>query len=169
VEIVRQSALMHDIGKIGCVMNLNKPGKLTQDEYEMFKKHPGYGKDILEPIKFLNPLIPGVYLHHERWDGAGYPGYVDLDGRPIVDPATGLPRAGGKRGEDIPLFARIVGLADVFDALSSRRAYKDAWSEDQVLEYVRAESGRHFDPELVDILFSRLDELRSVRSAHMGD
>jgi response regulator RpfG family c-di-GMP phosphodiesterase len=91
---------------------------------------------------------------------------VDLDGRPIVDPATGLPRAGGKRGEDIPLFARIVGLADVFDALSSRRAYKDAWGEDQVLEYVRSESGRHFDPELVDILFARLDEVRAVRSAH---
>ena len=64
---------MHDIGKIGCVLNLNKPGKLTQDEYEIFKKHPGYGRDILEPIKFLHPLIPGVHLHHERWDGRGYP------------------------------------------------------------------------------------------------
>ena len=73
VEIVRQSALMHDIGKIGCVMNLNKPGKLTQDEYEMFKRHPTYGKDILDPIKFLHPLEPGVHLHHERWDGRGYP------------------------------------------------------------------------------------------------
>jgi hypothetical protein len=62
VEIVRQAALMHDIGKIGCVLNLNKPGKLTQDEYEIFKKHPGYGREILEPIKFLHPLVPGVYL-----------------------------------------------------------------------------------------------------------
>ncbi len=73
VEIVRQSALMHDIGKIGCVLNLNKPGKLTNDEYEVFKKHPVYGRDILDPIKFLHPLIPGVHLHHERWDGRGYP------------------------------------------------------------------------------------------------
>src|SRR5690606_8859951 len=72
-EIVRQSALMHDIGKIGCVLNLNKPGKLTTDEYEVFKKHPVYGRDILDPIKFLHPLIPGVYLHHERWDGRGCP------------------------------------------------------------------------------------------------
>ena len=70
---------MHDIGKIGCVLNLNKPGKLTQDEYEIFKKHPGYGKDILDPIKFLHPLIPGVHLHHERWDGRGYP--LGLEGR----------------------------------------------------------------------------------------
>ncbi|HTJ83343.1 MAG TPA: response regulator, partial [Polyangiaceae bacterium] len=64
VEIVRQSALMHDIGKIGCVLNLNKPGKLTVDEYEVFKKHPTYGKDILDPIEFLHPLVPGVHLHH---------------------------------------------------------------------------------------------------------
>jgi response regulator RpfG family c-di-GMP phosphodiesterase len=76
---------------------------------------------------------------------------------------------GGKRGEDIPLFARIVGLADVFDALSSRRSYKEAWSEAAVLEHVRAESGRHFDPELVDILLARMDAIRSVRDAHQGD
>ncbi|MEO7094632.1 MAG: response regulator, partial [Polyangiales bacterium] len=73
IEIVRQSALMHDIGKIGCVLNLNKPGKLTNEDYESFKRHPSYGRDILEPIKFLQPLIPGVHLHHERWDGKGYP------------------------------------------------------------------------------------------------
>src|SRR5688500_5472070 len=91
VEIVRQSALMHDIGKLGCVLSLNKPGKLTQDEYGQFKKHPGYGRDILEPIKFLHPLIPGVHLHHERWDGRGYP--------------LGL------KGNDVPLMARIIAVA----------------------------------------------------------
>jgi HD-GYP domain-containing protein (c-di-GMP phosphodiesterase class II) len=106
VEIVRQSALMHDIGKIGCVMNLNKPGKLTQDEYEIFKKHPGFGKDILDPIKFLHPLIPGVHLHHERWDGRGYP--------------LGL------KGNDVPLIARIIAVADTYDAMTSDRAYRRA-------------------------------------------
>ena len=106
VEIVRQSALMHDIGKIGCVMNLNKPGKLTQDEYEIFKKHPAYGKDILDPIKFLHPLIPGVHLHHERWDGRGYP--------------LGL------KGNDVPLIARIIAVADTYDAMTSDRAYRRA-------------------------------------------
>ena len=106
IEIVRQSALMHDIGKIGCVLNLNKPGKLTQDEYEIFKKHPGYGRDILEPIKFLHPLIPGVHLHHERWDGRGYP--------------LGL------KGNDVPLMARIIAVADTYDAMTSDRAYRRA-------------------------------------------
>src|SRR5262245_1026475 len=94
IEIVRQSALMHDIGKIGCVLNLNKPGKLTQDEYEAFKKHPVYGKDILDPIRFLHPLIPGVHMHHERWDGRGYP--LQL------------------KGNDIPLIARIIAVADTY-------------------------------------------------------
>ncbi|HTQ45482.1 MAG TPA: HD domain-containing phosphohydrolase, partial [Polyangiaceae bacterium] len=106
IEIVRQSALMHDIGKIGCVMNLNKPGKLTQDEYEIFKRHPAYGKDILDPIKFLHPLVPGVHLHHERWDGRGYP--------------LGL------RGNDVPLIARIIAVADTYDAMTSDRAYRRA-------------------------------------------
>ena len=106
VEIVRQSALMHDIGKIGCVINLNKPGKLTQDEYEIFKRHPAYGKDILDPIKFLHPLIPGVHLHHERWDGRGYP--------------LGL------KGNDVPLIARIIAVADTYDAMTSDRAYRRA-------------------------------------------
>ena len=64
---------MHDIGKIGCVMNLNKPGRLSQQDYEVFKRHPEHGRDILQPIEFLHPLIPGVHLHHERWDGLGYP------------------------------------------------------------------------------------------------
>ena len=84
----------------------------------------------------------------------------------MPDAATGLPRTGGKRGEDIPLFARIVGLADVFDALSSRRSYKEPWDEARVLEHIRAESGRHFDPELVEILLARIDEIRQVRDAH---
>ena len=81
IEIVRHSALMHDIGKIGCVMNLNKAGKLTQTEYEVFKRHPAYGREILDPIKFLGPVIPGVHLHHERWDGRGYP--LGLAGKDI--------------------------------------------------------------------------------------
>jgi HD-GYP domain-containing protein (c-di-GMP phosphodiesterase class II) len=121
------------------------------------------------PTQFDETARDVVLNHHERWDGTGYPGHVDLEGRPLVDPATGATRAGGKRGEEIPLFARIVGLADVFDALSSRRAYKEAWDEAKVLDLVRGESGRHFDPELVDILLSRIDEIRAVRSAHMGD
>src|ERR1051325_8172074 len=106
IEIVRHSALMHDIGKIGCVMNLNKPGKLTSDEYEVFKKHPAYGRDILDPIKFLHPLIPGVHLHHERWDGRGYPLKM--------------------KGNEIPIIARIISVADTYDAMTSDRSYRRA-------------------------------------------
>ena len=109
---------MHDIGKIGCVLNLNKPGKLTQDEYEIFKKHPGYGRDILDPIKFLHPLIPGVHLHHERWDGRGYP--------------LGL------KGNDIPLIARIISVADTYDAMTSDRAYRRALPHEVAVDRDRA-------------------------------
>ena len=128
VEIVRQSALMHDIGKIGCVMNLNKPGKLTQDEYEVFKRHPAYGKDILDPIKFLHPLVPGVHLHHERWDGRGYP--------------LGL------RGNDVPLIARIISVADTYDAMTSDRAYRRALPHEVAVGEIERCSGTQFDPDV---------------------
>ena len=169
---LRIAAKLHDVGKIGISdAILKKPGRLDPDEVRQMQQHTIIGARLFadSPTQFDETARDVVLNHHERWDGGGYPGYVDLDGRPLVDPATGQRRAGGKRGEDIPLFARIVGLADVFDALSSRRAYKEAWDEDKVLEFVRAESGRHFDPELVDILFARLEEVRSVRAAHLGD
>jgi response regulator RpfG family c-di-GMP phosphodiesterase len=145
VEIVRQSALMHDIGKIGCVMNLNKPGKLTQDEYETFKKHPGYGKDILEPIKFLNPLIPGVYLHHERWDGRGYP--------------LGL------KGNDVPVMARIVSVADTYDAMTSDRAYRRALPHEVAINEIDRCSSTQFDPEITDAWNDGIEEFREQQRA----
>ena len=169
---LRIAAKLHDVGKIGISdAILKKPGRLDPDEIRQMQQHTIIGARLFadSPTQFDETAREVVLNHHERWDGAGYPGYVDLDGRPIVDPTSGLPRSGGKRGEDIPLFARIVGLADVFDALLSRRIYKEAWKEEQVLEYIRSETGRHFDPELVDILFAQLDEVRSVRVAHMGD
>lgn len=127
VEIARQAALMHDIGKIGCVMNLNKPGKLSQEEYEVFKKHPGFGKDILEPITFLHPLIPGVHLHHERWDGRGYP--------------LGL------KAQEIPLLARIISVADTYDAMTSDRAYRKALPHDVAVAEILRCSASQFDPD----------------------
>ncbi len=140
VEIVRQSALMHDIGKIGCVLNLNKPGKLSQDEYEMFKKHPSYGHDILEPIKFLHPLIPGVHLHHERWDGRGYPM--------------------GLKGENVPLIARIISVADTYDAMTSDRAYRRALPHEVAVAEVERCSGSQFDPEIAHSFASGIDDYR---------
>jgi response regulator RpfG family c-di-GMP phosphodiesterase len=130
VETVRQAALMHDIGKIGCVLNLNKPGKLSQTDYEIFKQHPGFGRDILDPIKFLNPLIPGVHLHHERWDGAGYP--------------LGL------HALDIPLIARIISVADTYDAMTSDRAYRRALPHEVAIAEVQRCCGSQFDPDVAN-------------------
>ncbi len=145
VEIVRQSALMHDIGKLGCVMNLNKPGKLTQDEYEVFKRHPVYGREILDPIKFLHPLIPGVHLHHERWDGRGYP--------------IGL------KGNDVPLIARIIAVADTYDAMTSDRAYRRALPHEVAVGEIERCSGTQFDPEVSHSFTGGLDEFREEEAS----
>ncbi|NBP51746.1 MAG: HD-GYP domain-containing protein, partial [Actinobacteria bacterium] len=169
---LRIAAKLHDVGKIGISdAILKKPGRLDPDELRQMQQHTVIGARLFadSPTQFDETAREVVLNHHERWDGTGYPGHVDLDGRPIVDPATGVVRTGGKRGEEIPLFARIVCIADVFDALTSRRAYKEAWSEEQAVEFVRAERGRQFDPGLVDILLSQLDALRAVRAAHAGD
>jgi response regulator RpfG family c-di-GMP phosphodiesterase len=144
VEIVRQSALMHDIGKIGCVLNLNKPGKLTDDEYEVFKRHPGYGRDILSPIKFLHPLIPGVHLHHERFDGRGYP--------------LGL------RGGDIPLMARIISVADTYDAMTSNRSYRRALPHEVAVAEIDRCAGSQFDPDVAHPFLEGLDDYREERA-----
>lgn len=140
IEIVRHSALMHDIGKIGCVMNLNKAGKLTQSEYEVFKRHPAYGREILDPIKFLGPVIPGVHLHHERWDGRGYP--------------LGL------AGKDIPLIARIISVADTYDAMTSDRAYRRALPHEVTVNEIVRCSGTQFDPDIAGTFTERIELLR---------
>ena len=140
IEIVRHSALMHDIGKIGCVMNLNKAGKLTQSEYEVFKRHPAYGREILDPIKFLGPVIPGVHLHHERWDGRGYPLRL--------------------AGKDIPLIARIISVADTYDAMTSDRAYRRALPHEVTVSEIVRCSGTQFDPDIAGTFTERIELLR---------
>jgi response regulator RpfG family c-di-GMP phosphodiesterase len=143
IEIVRQSALMHDIGKIGCVLNLNKPGKLTNDEYEVFKKHPTYGRDILDPIKFLHPLIPGVHLHHERWDGRGYPLKM--------------------KGNEIPIIARIISVADTYDAMTSDRSYRRSLPHEVAVAEIERCSGSQFDPEVAGTFTGNLEAFRDER------
>lgn len=128
VEVTRQAALMHDIGKIGCIMNLNKPSKLTLDEYEVFKQHPTNGKEILEPIQFLAPVVPGVFCHHERWDGQGYPQ--------------------GLKGKNIPLVARIISIADAYDAMTSDRAYRRALPHEVTVDEIYRCAGTQFDPDI---------------------
>jgi putative nucleotidyltransferase with HDIG domain len=139
-------ALLHDIGKLGVPEYvLLKPGRLSEDEFEKIKKHPVIGADILENIKFPWPVIPVVRSHHERWDGTGYPD--------------------GLKGEDIPLLARILAVADVYDAMTSTRAYRSAWPHEMVVEGIRAESGTHFDPVVVDAFLEVIDETVEAMAA----
>lgn len=131
-ELLRNAAPMHDVGKIGIPDEvLLKPGKLNADEWEIMKKHVEYGVQILgeHETDLLALALEVAQHHHEKWDGSGYPN--------------------GLSGEDIPLSARIVAIADVFDALTSQRPYKNAWSVDKAIELIDSESGKHFDPKLV--------------------
>jgi diguanylate cyclase (GGDEF)-like protein len=141
IELIRQAAMLHDLGKIGVSESiLLKKGKLTKKEFEEIKKHPQIGVEIIRPIHFLHPIIPILLHHHERWDGKGYPA--------------------GLKGEDIPMGARIVAIADVFQALISDRPYRKAFSPKQAMEIIRKESGKIFDPQIADT-FLRI--VRKVR------
>lgn len=141
VELITQAGMLHDIGKLGCHANLNKPGKLTEEEYEIFKLHPTFGKEILEPISFLQPLIPGVHLHHERWDGKGYP--------------LGL------QGDEIPAMARVLSVADAYDAMTSSRAYRRALEHSVAVAELKRCSGTQFDPQIVEAFLSGIERYRS--------
>jgi putative nucleotidyltransferase with HDIG domain len=131
---VRRGALLHDIGKMGVPdAILLKPGSLTDSEWGMMRKHPTYAFEMLSPIPYLQFSLDIPYCHHEKWDGTGYPR--------------------GLRGEKIPLAARIFAIVDVFDALTNDRPYRPAWTQDRAMEHIRAESGKHFDPDVVDLFF----------------
>jgi GAF domain-containing protein len=134
----RRGAILHDIGKI-CVPDsiLLKPGKLNEEEWAVMRKHPDYANDMLAPIGYLGPAIDIPYCHHEKWDGTGYP-------RGLV-------------GEQIPLSARIFAVVDVWDALTNKRVYQDAWDRGAVREYIAGQSGTHFDPQVVDAFLRFID------------
>jgi len=129
---VKRGALLHDIGKMGIPDSiLLKPGPLTDEEWEIMRKHPVYAHELLSPIAFLRPALDIPYYHHEKWDGTGYPH--------------------GLKGEQIPLSARIFAVVDVWDALNSKRPYRPAWPEEKVIEYLHEQTGKHFNPKVVEI------------------
>lgn len=169
-DILRMSAMLHDVGKIATSdLILKKPARLSDAEFEIIKQHTVQGARLFRDRQSDYDDAASVVAlnHHERWDGSGYPGHIDITtGRPL----NGLSRidgsARGKRGEEIPLFGRIVALADVFDALSSKRSYKEAWDEPAILSAIKKESGLHFDPELVIIFFSRIEMIRAIQSRY---
>lgn len=127
----RRGALLHDIGKMGVSDNiLRKPDPLTEEEWKEMRLHPLYAYEMLAPISYLKPALDIPYCHHEKWDGSGYPR--------------------GLKGEQIPLAARIFAIADVYDAVTSDRPYRKAWSREKALKYIREQSGLHFDPQIVE-------------------
>jgi len=141
-ELVLQSVQLHDVGKIAITDNiLQKPGKLTIEEFEKIKTHVVFGEKVIEKIKrntteraFLEQASLFIATHHEKWDGSGYPR--------------------GLKGKEIPLQGRLMAIADVYDALTSNRPYKKAFTHEESVEIISRESGKHFDPELVEAFLS---------------
>jgi putative nucleotidyltransferase with HDIG domain len=136
---IRRGALLHDIGKMGVPDSiLFKPGPLTAEELALMRQHPQFAYDMLAPIAYLRRALDIPWCHHEKWDGTGYPR--------------------GLKGEAIPLAARIFAITDVYDALTSDRPYRKAWTKEQALEYIRQQSGCHFDPQVVDAFLRSLGD-----------
>ena len=143
LEALQAAALLHDIGKLAVPEHIiSKPGRLTPEEFDKMKIHPLIGAEILEEVKFPYPVVPIVRAHHEKWDGSGYPF--------------------GLSGEEIPIGARILSAVDCLDALASDRQYRRALPLDQAMEIVNSESGKSFDPVIVDILRRRYIELERL-------
>jgi HD-GYP domain-containing protein (c-di-GMP phosphodiesterase class II) len=167
-DVFRISAMLHDVGKVAISdIILKKPGRFTLEEYLIMQHHTIYGANLFDDIQSSTDTIARdiALTHHENWDGTGYPGWVDpITEQPIKVDGEGKPL--GLKGEEIPLTGRIVAIADVFDALCSKRVYKEPWSEEQVLEEIRKESGTKFDPALVDIFFEILPSIKQIQSLY---
>ncbi len=157
IEDIYNSAILHDIGKVGVPdAILLKPGRLTTEEFEIIKKHSTLGGNALRDVEaridgqtFLTLSKEIAYHHHEKWDGSGYPN--------------------GLRGTEIPLSARIVALADVYDALTTRRSYKDAFSHQKAREIIVNDRGTHFAPDVVDAFLAHEEEFRCIREELFGE
>jgi len=138
IQNIRRGVLLHDIGKMGIPDSiLHKKSALTEEEWEIMRKHPQYAYDMLAPITYLREALDIPYCHHEKWDGSGYPR--------------------GLKGEAIPLSARLFTVADVYDALISHRPYRPACTKEQALEYIRAQAGKHFDPHVVEVFLKIIE------------
>ena len=166
-DSLRVAAMLHDVGKVSIPDSiLKKNGRLTDEEFKVMQTHTWRGAALFKPItSFVDEIAVEIALrHHENWDGSGYPGFINKETAEAerLDYATGKNQ--GLKGDEIPLSARIVSIADVYDALSSRRIYKDAWEEDEVLNEIKNSSGKKFDPELVDYFFEALPNIQAIKN-----
>ncbi len=162
-DIIRVAAMLHDVGKVAISDSiLKKPGRLTAEEYLAIKYHTIFGAQLFaSPVSELDQVAQAIALnHHERFDGRGYPGRI----ADIM--AEKVELGPGKKGEEIPIAARVTALADVYDALISPRVYKDPWPEDRVLETIRGEAGAQFDPEVVDAFFDIYERINLIRARY---
>ncbi len=149
VDTILQTSPMHDIGKIGTPDSiLLKPGRLTDEEMEIMKTHTTIGYDILSDIdsKLLTKAKIIAITHHEKWNGTGYPK--------------------GLAGEEIPIEGRIVAVADVFDALTSKRPYKEAWTVERAIDLIESEKGKHFDPEVVEAFMKVIEKIIIIKNEY---
>ena len=166
-ETLRTAAMLHDLGKVAIPQSIRqKPAKLTEEEYEIMKQHSVKGAQMLlksSQSEYEDIAVKIALNHHECWDGTGYPGHIN----PLTNQVTpgyedgqGKPR--GKKGEEIPVFGRVVAIADVYDALSCNRVHRKALKDAEVLRIIEKEAGKRFDPEMIDAFFSCLDRIRAI-------
>ena len=164
-DILRIASMLHDVGKVAISDTiLKKSAKLNDGEFNHMKMHTLFGARLFNDSKSdWDDMSAEIALnHHEKWDGSGYPGHLE-------NIFSDFFSAGAvKKEEEIPLSARIVALADVYDALMSRRSYKDAWPEDYVLDYIKSQKYKHFDPEIVDAFVEIYDVIKAIRNKYSG-
>ncbi len=142
---IKRGAMLHDIGKMGVPDSiLHKPGPLTDEEWVIMRRHPQFAYEMLSQISYLHRALDIPSCHHEKWDGSGYPR--------------------GLKGEQIPLAARLFAVVDVWDALRSDRPYRKAWADDRVMDYIKEESGKHFDPAVVNVFIELLQSTEAYGS-----
>jgi response regulator RpfG family c-di-GMP phosphodiesterase len=170
---LRIAAMLHDVGKVAIPDSiLKKPGKLDDAEYRRIQTHSVLGGKLFADgaTPYDEAALLVAMHHHEKWDGSGYPGQMlPADLAKLPTELEQLPGTSPLHGEAIPLFARIVAVADVYDALTSRRSYKEPWSDERVAQFLLEQAGRHFDPEIVHIALELLGYFRSVRERYSSD
>jgi len=171
-DILRMGAMLHDVGKVAISdLILKKPTRLDDEEFEIMKQHTIHGARLFSNLQSDYDEAAAIIAlnHHEKWDGSGYPGHVDpISGRALPEYAGQPGAPPGKKGTEIPIFGRIVALADVYDALSSGRSYKEPWDEARSVETIARRAGTHFDPDLVSIFLDRLPGIRAIQHRYAG-